>query len=118
LFIPLNRGVRINGSVLVDRDKYSESTGELDLSRIRVTAMDSTGKTYSVLTERNGNFLLNLPAGQYVISINESALGKDFVFTQSKYNLDLSTSFENLSLTFNAVEKKRKMEIKKFNGKE
>ena len=117
IYIPLTRGVRINGTVLVDRDKYSEQTGEIDLSRIRVTAIDSSGKSYSVLTERNGNFLLNLPMGQYILSINEGALGSNYVFTQSKINLDLSTQFENLTITFNAIEKKRKMDVKKFDSK-
>ncbi len=118
IYIPMTRGVRITGSVMVERDKYSEYTGELDLSRVRVTAVDSTGKSYSVLTERNGSFLLNLPTGQYILSINEAALGENYIFTQNKVSLDLSTNFENLSVTFNAVEKKRKMEIKKFNSKE
>ena len=117
LYIPLTRGVRIKGSVLIERDKYSTQEIEVDLSRIRITAIDSSGKSYSVLTGAKGDFVINLPAGQYVLSINESAIGDNFTFIQNKIELDLSKNIENFSITFNAIERKRKIEIKKFDKK-
>ena len=117
LYIPLTRGVRIKGSILVEKDKYSISESVIDLSRIRITAIDSSGKSYSVLTNSNGDFVINLPTGQYMFSINESVLGNNFTFIQNKINLDLSKSFENISITFNAIERKRKIEIQKFDEK-
>jgi hypothetical protein len=114
IYIPLTRGVRISGKLLIDRDKYSNISQEIDLSNIRVTAMDSTGKTYSVLTDHKGSFVINLPTGKYSITINESALGEGFALAQNKLQLDLSRNFENFSITFNVVEKKRKLQIKKF----
>lgn len=117
LYIPLTRGVRIKGSVLIERDKYSTHEIEVDLSRIRITAIDSSGKSYSVLTGVKGEFVINLPAGQYILSINESALGDNFTFIQNKIELDLSKNVENFSITFNAIERKRKIEIKKFDKK-
>jgi hypothetical protein len=116
LYIPLTKGVKIKGSVLVERDKYSGDEQEIDLSRIRITALDSSGKSYSVLTNDKGGFVINLPTGQYILSVNDAVLGQNFTFIQNKINLDLSKNYENFSITFNAVEKKRKMEIKKFNN--
>ena len=116
LYIPLTRGVRIKGSILIDRDKYSVQESEISLSRIRITALDSTGKSYSVLSDEKGVFVINLPTGQYVLSINESVLGENFTFIQNKINLDLTKNYENFSITFNATERKRKMEVKKFNN--
>lgn len=115
IYIPLTKGVRLTGSLLVERDKYSEQGGEVDLSRIRVTAVDSSGKTFSVLTDRTGNFVMYLPTGIYTVAINDAALGTSFTFLQNRVTIDLSTFTENFSMTFNAVEKKRKMDIKKFN---
>ena len=100
----------------MDRDKYSVQESEVNLARIRITAIDSTGKSYSVLTDEKGAFVINLPTGQYVLSINESVLGENFTFIQNRINLDLTKDYENFSITFNAIEKKRKMEIKKFNN--
>ncbi len=116
LYIPLTKGVRIKGSILVERDKYAANEIAMDLSRIRITAMDSSGKSYSVLTDEKGGFVINLPTGQYLLSINEAVLGDNFTFIQNKIHLDLSRNYENFSITFNAIEKKRKMEIKKFNN--
>ena len=116
LYLPLTRGVRIKGSVLVERDKYSIRESELDLSRVRITAVDSSGKSYSVLTGLKGDFVINLPSGQYILSINETVFGDNFTFIQNKINLDLSKNIENFSITFNATERKRKMEIKKFDN--
>ena len=114
IYIPLTRGVRIKGSVLVEKDKYSFQESEMDLSRVRITAIDSSGKSYSVLTDVKGEFVINLPTGQYVLAINESAFGNNYTFIQNKINLDLSKNYENFSITFNAIERKRKMEIQKF----
>ena len=114
IYIPLTRGVRIKGSVMVERDKYTIQEIKIDLSRVRITAIDSSGKSYSVLTDAKGDFSINLPSGQYVLSINETVFGDNFMFIQNKINLDLSKNFENFSITFNAIERKRKMEIQKF----
>lgn len=115
LYIPLTKGVRITGSLLVEQDKYSTSDVKLDIARIRVTAIDSSGKTYSALTDGNGNFMMYVPTGIYTLTVNESALGSNYMLTQNKITIDLSYFSDNFSITFNAVEKKRKMNIKKFN---
>lgn len=115
IYIPLTKGVRITGSLLVEQDKYSNSDVKLDIARIRVTAIDSSGKTYSALTDGNGSFMMYVPTGIYTLTVNESALGSNYMLLQNKINIDLSYFSDNFSITFNAVEKKRKMNIKKFN---
>ena len=117
IYLALTKGVRLTGSLLVQADKYSNQETSLDINRIRVTAIDSAGKTYSALTDKGGNFQMYVPTGLYTISINETALGSNYEMLQNKVEVDLSYFTENFSLTFNAVEKKRKMNIKKFNLK-
>lgn len=116
--IPLSRGIKLMGSLLVSREKYTDET-PIDISRIRVTAIDSSGRTYSVLTDRKGEFSMYLPLSMYTVTINESALGDKFILQQNRIQLDLSRFTGNFRITFNAIEKRRKMEVKKFNnGKE
>ncbi|HRH66581.1 MAG TPA: hypothetical protein PLU53_09820 [Bacteroidia bacterium] len=116
IYLPLSRGIKLNGSVLISRDKYSTDEAILDLSRIRVTAIDSSGKTFSCLTDRDGQFSLFLPMGIYTLAINDAALGNKFVFVQNKMSIDLTHPVDNYSVTFNVAEKRRKMDIKKFNS--
>lgn len=119
VYLPLNKGVRLTGAILVERDKYTNDGADLDFSRIRVTAIDSAGKTYSALTDKNGGFSLYLPMGNYTLTINEAAFGDRYECIQSKIAVDLTKPVvDNYSITFNIVEKKRKMEIKKFNNSE
>ncbi|MBK8585593.1 MAG: carboxypeptidase regulatory-like domain-containing protein [Bacteroidetes bacterium] len=115
IYIALTKGVRLTGTLLVDQDKYSNVDVKMDIARIRVTAIDSSGKTYSALTDRNGNFMMYVPTGIYTLTVNESALGNNYMLLQNKISIDLSYFTDNFSITFNAVEKKRKMNIKKFN---
>ncbi|MFN8144719.1 MAG: hypothetical protein U0073_09890 [Bacteroidia bacterium] len=114
IYLPLSRGIKLIGSILISRDKYSNEEASLDLSRIRVTAIDSAGKTFSCLTDRAGQFSLFLPTGIYTLAINDAALGSKFVFVQSKMSVDLTHPVDNYNVTFNVAEKRRKMEVKKF----
>ncbi len=59
--------------------------------------------------------MMYVPTGIYTLTVNESALGSNYMLLQNKINIDLSYFSDNFSITFNAVEKKRKMNIKKFN---
>ncbi len=115
VYMALSKGVKLSGGILIERDKYSNEGNELDLSRIRITAIDSSGKTYSALTDKNGGFTLYLPTGRYTLAINEAALGDHYACMQSKISIDLTKPIvDNYSITFNVTERKRKMEIKKF----
>lgn len=115
VLIPLNRGVKLTGVLYVAREKYSDET-PIDVGRIRVTAVDSSGKAYSVLTDRKGEFAMYLPTGVFMVTINESALGEKFILQQNRIVLDLTKVTGTYKISFNAVEKRRKMDIKKFNN--
>jgi hypothetical protein len=118
VYMALSKGVKLSGGILIERDKYSNEGNEMDLSRIRVTAIDSSGKTFSALTDKTGGFTLYLPLGKYTLAINEAALGDHYACMQSKISMDLTKPIvDNYSITFNVTERKRKMEIKKFNTK-
>ncbi len=114
IYIPLSRGARISGGVLLERDRFG--TGQkLNLSSIRVTAVNQdNGKTFSTLTTGDGNFVLFVPNGNYIIMINESAVDKHFSFKQNNIPIEVNQDFENYNVSFYLAEKQRNINI---NGK-
>lgn len=115
VFIPFVRGVRIYGSIVLDKEKYSASGEEpFDLSRIRITALDSSGKAYNTLTGFDGSFTLYVPIGKYTITMNEAVLTDRFKLVQNNIPLVLSKELENIFVSMYIIEKRRKLTIKKF----
>lgn len=124
-FIPFVRGVKVQGQVVVNREKVGASTiKELDLTNIKITAQSSKSeddnnsnskdKVYETLTDYHGKFELYLPYGDYSISMDESILGGKYKLLDNNIELDLNESLENIYVSFYIMEKRRKVSIKKF----
>jgi len=115
IYIPLTRGVQISGNVLAQKATYSRFVNELNLSGIRITAIGKDGKVYSGLTDRSGQFRMFVPFGQYVIKASGSTIDDQFQFAQDTYELGIDNADSNYQLTYYLIEKRRKLNIKKFN---
>jgi hypothetical protein len=116
--IPFTQGVRVLGSIAVDAGEFSNFRNKSpELSRIRVTAVDSSGLTYSSLTGPDGQFEIYVPAGDYRVSINQKALGDDFILEQNAIPVTLVGGMEAYNISFHLKEKERQIKVKKF-GKE
>lgn len=110
-YIPLSKGARVSGGILTERELYSDNK-VLILNNIRVSAQSLTdGKTFSTLTAQDGSFTLYVPNGEYIVSINESAVGEKWEFLQNNIPLKVEEDFENYTLSFYLVEKKRTMRM-------
>ena len=117
-YIPFTKGVKINGTVLLDREKFSEDViAELDLSKIRIFTTDTSGNTYSTLTDRQGNFSFYVPYGFYALSMDESVLSDRFIIAQNNIPIELEEGLESFYQAFFIIEKRRKVRKKKFNEK-
>lgn len=113
--IPLVQGIKIDGTLIIDRDKYSFLTKEqVQISKIRVTAIDSAGNAHSTLTDADGNFSLFVPKGKYRISVNENGLGDMFRLVRNDIEVDLRQIENRFNMSFYVVEKRRKVNIRKF----
>ncbi len=111
IYVPLSRGARLSGGILLERDRYGNSK-ELNLGNIRVTAVNQdNGQTYSTLTTSEGNFVMFVPNGNFVISINESAVGNRYVFTQNNIPVVINQDFENYNVSFFLSEKQRNINV-------
>ncbi|NSW45039.1 MAG: hypothetical protein HPY79_04415 [Bacteroidales bacterium] len=113
--IPFVRGVKITGKVFIQRDPNSPSADfKLDVSRIKIIA--SNHKTYTALTDKNGYYELYLPAGKYILSMDESILGKRLELMQNNFELEINDKFDNLFIPFYIVEKARKLKVIRFDS--
>ncbi|WP_142533386.1 carboxypeptidase-like regulatory domain-containing protein [Saccharicrinis carchari] len=109
VYIPLSRGARCSGSIFVERAEYSDEK-PLMLGGIRVTAVNQlSGATYSALTDKYGNYSLYLPNGDYVLTINEGAVGTRFQFAKNNIPLSVKSRSQNYNVSFNLGERKRQI---------
>ena len=70
------------------------------------------------LTGSDGTFEFYLPFGEYVITLDENILNGRYYILKNNYKINLTGEVENMYITFNIYEKKRKVRVKKFNGSE
>jgi hypothetical protein len=111
--IPFVRGVRIKGKVNIDRDAINaDATEPFDLSRIKITAVGN--KTFTTLTDFNGNFETYLPYGKYILTLDESVLGTKYQLAKNNYEVELTKASDGLVISFLILEKKRKVVRKVF----
>lgn len=116
-YIPFSKGVKIDGGVEVQREKYSgEVFDNLDLSKIKITLTDSAGhNTVTSITDAKGNFTFYVPYGNYTLSMDEGVLSSNFSVAQNNVNVNLMDGMDNFYYTFFIIENKRKVVKKKFN---
>jgi hypothetical protein len=115
--IPFVKGAKIYGNVFIDQETISPSDNKrTDVSGIKISA--TNGKTFSTLTGPDGSFELYLPFGEYIISLNENILNGRYYIIKNNYKINLEGEIENMYITFNIYEKKRKIRVKKFDNTE
>jgi prophage tail gpP-like protein len=99
---------------VLDREKYAADANEqLDLSKIRISVSDSSGKTLSTLTDAKGGYTLYVPSGNYVLTMDDAVLGERFALAQNNIDIELKIGMEGFFYTFYVVEKKRKINMRK-----
>ena len=112
IFIPLSRGARVSGTIILERDKFGADK-KVNLGNIRITAIkQGDGKTFSTLTNSNGRFTMFIPNGDYIMVVNEDAASRGFNFMQNNIPLTINKDFENYNVSFYLSENKRKINIR------
>lgn len=117
IYIPFVRGIKVMGRVVMDREKVVEGMDEaIDLSNIKITAT-GTGKAHHTLTGFDGSFELFLPNGSYTMTVDENILTDRFRMMQNDLLVTLDKDMENIFVTFFIIEKRRKVNVKRFGPK-
>lgn len=115
VFIPFVKGIKIYGKVVLDREGVAlNMEAPVELSGIKIAALN--GKTVSTLTERDGSFSFYIPYGKYILNMDEKILGDRFNILQNDIELNLDQNTESLFVTFYIVEKRRKINKKRFDS--
>lgn len=113
VFVPFSKGVKVSGRIMIDLDERTRGADEVfDLSNIKITAVN--GKAYNTLSSMDGSFEFYLPNGTYTISLDENVLTSKYQLMQNNLEITLNRDLENLFITFFIVEKRRSINIKKF----
>ncbi|HEX6428121.1 MAG TPA: carboxypeptidase-like regulatory domain-containing protein [Niastella sp.] len=109
-FIPFTPSNVISGHLVLLRDEQSSLTMQLD--GIRITAVASDGAVFNTLTNSNGEYSFNLPAGNYIIHVNQAVFDDNFRVTEASKTADLVNN-QHLHLQFEIRQKKRVMHVTK-----
>lgn len=113
--IPFVKGSKISGQIYLQRERFAvDADVVIDLSRIMITAKDSAGNVYRTITRYDGTFELYVPNTHYVISLDAGVWGNQFTVLNNHMPLDLNPRSDNVFISFQVVERQRKLEIKKF----
>jgi hypothetical protein len=116
IYIPLSKGAKISGGIYVERDRYSDDK-PVNVGGIRVTVVNQqTGETYTTLTDQNGNYSVHVPNGDYVVSINEGAVGTRFSFLENNIPVSVKSSGKSYNVGFYLSEKKRTIRFGRGQG--
>ncbi|MBI2968847.1 MAG: hypothetical protein HYY40_13690 [Bacteroidetes bacterium] len=108
-YVPFVIAYKVTGKVELIRDPFS-SEGLLTIDNIRVTATDSSGNSYSCLTDRYGNYNLFVPkTGKYNVTVL-NPFSDNFILEQAEYLVDFN-GFKEFEINFKFIEKKRPVNI-------
>jgi hypothetical protein len=110
IMIPFSKSCVISGRISVELDSYSTLSIEPD--HIKVKAVDSTGNEYSALTNENGEYFINVPAGHYTVSLNPEAFTGSIRPTVLFSAVDLRAR-QDAVVNFTLQERKRPMRLLK-----
>ncbi|MBI2270836.1 MAG: hypothetical protein HYU69_10850 [Bacteroidetes bacterium] len=113
--VPFVKGIKIYGKLVLDREKVAENTElPVDLGGITISAVN--GKTIKTLTEADGSFQFYVPYGRYKLNMDERILGDRFHLLENNIELSLDRKTESMFITFYIVEKKRRINKKRFDA--
>lgn len=120
IFIPFLENNKIFGKIALNRSKIS-NLGRLDLSNIKISATSTTGKIYSALTDKSGNFTIFVPnVDKYTVKVN-NIFYEHFNLQQNNFEVQLN-GYRQFEVTFIFDEKVRRINFDRqlddldFNG--
>ena len=108
LEIPYKKSKMISGRLFIIQDTTSENI--FLPGNIKVTAADIAHREYSAITNRDGEYFLSVPAGEYIVSLNAESFN-DFYRPVSFSKAVVLTAAENAVADFEVKQRKRGMKM-------
>ena len=88
LAIAFKKGRKIQGNIKIDRDTLSAIT--ITAEKFKVNIADSTGRSYTTISDANGDYYAYVPEGMYNVSISAD------YFTGTDFKLETPSFTENM----------------------
>ncbi|WP_341836126.1 carboxypeptidase-like regulatory domain-containing protein [Chitinophaga pollutisoli] len=104
--LPFRKSKLITGMVELKTNALTGS--RITKENIKVSATDSAGIVYTTMTNDNGVFFLNVPAGKYVVSLNPQAFSEK-VRPKTMYFIVELVSAEQAEVVFEIVDVSREV---------
>lgn len=112
IYVPYKKSKVLSGKLNVVLDKNSNLDFKAGNIKITATSNDSVRASYSTLTDENGEFYFNLPAGMYTVALSEVAFDENFKPTEYAQQADLLNNDEK-TVYFEIKQKRRAINIRK-----
>ncbi len=111
LYVPLVENYKIIGRIVLKRDPFSRE-GKIDLDGVRITAVNPKGETFSVLSEKDGSFMLSVPNADTFTVRMTNTFGQYFDLENDEVVVQFVSS-KTVNVDFSVVERRRGIN---FNG--
>ncbi|MFO8022397.1 MAG: OmpA family protein, partial [Perlabentimonas sp.] len=106
-YFPFVEKNKVFGKIVLNRSRLS-GLGNIDVSNVRITATDSQGRSFSTLTDKNGEFVLYAPiTDEYIVSIN-NIFYENFDLRQNNYLVQFN-GYKQFEVNFAFDEKVRRI---------
>jgi len=112
IYIPYKKSKVLSGKLNLQLDKNSNLDFKAGNIKITATSNDTLRSSFSTLTDENGEFYFNLPAGIYTVTISQAAFDDNFKPTEFAQQADLVNNDEK-TLYFEIKQKRRAINIRK-----
>ncbi|MDY0199031.1 MAG: carboxypeptidase-like regulatory domain-containing protein, partial [Tenuifilaceae bacterium] len=106
-FFPFVERNKVFGKIILNRSRLS-GLGRIDVSNVRITVTDSHGRSYSTLTDKNGEFTLFAPVtDEYIVNIN-NIFYENFDLRQNNFLVQFN-GYKQFEVNFVLDEKVRRI---------
>lgn len=112
IYVPYKKSKVLSGQVKLDLDRNSNEEFSVANIKVIATGNDSLRTSYSTLTDENGEFYFNLPAGVYTVTLSELAFDDQFKPTEFAQQADLINN-DNKTVYFIVKQKRRSINIRR-----
>lgn len=111
LYVPLVESYKIIGRIVLKRDPNSRE-GKIDLDGVRITAINPKGETFSVLSQKDGSFILSVPNADTFTVRMTNVFGQYFDVENDEVVVQFISS-KTVNVDFSVMERRRGIN---FNG--
>lgn len=112
IYIPYKKSKVLSGKLNLKLDSHSNLDFKVGNIKVTATSNDSLRRSYSTLTNEEGEFSFNVPAGIYTVTLSELAFDDNFKPTEFAQQADMVVNDEKI-LYFEIKQKRRAINIRK-----